>query len=140
MENNDKSNKIDIKKCTCCYYDIINFEDLNLDILIDQKSFENILVYNISYKTLIGSKPLRITFNKIDGVIRVCDETRYLVLFGAEKYDFIEFIYNRIRYLIEIKSGITYVISHDYAKIKIDSYDSLPLEKNIDFIQCYNIC
>ena len=129
-----------ILKCTCCYYDIIKFEDLNLDILVDQKSFENILVYNISYKTLIGSKPLRITFNKIDGVIRVCDETRYLVLFGAEKYDFIDFIYNRIRYLIEVKSGITYVLSHDYAKIKIDSYDSLPLEKNIDFIQCYNIC
>ena len=140
MENNDKSNKIDIKKCTCCYYDITKFEDLNLDILVDQKSFENILVYNISYKTLIGSKPLRITFNKTDGVIRVCDETRYLVLFGAEKYDFIDFIYNRIRYLTEVKSGITYVISHDYAKIKIDSYDSLPLEKNIDFIQCYNIC
>ena len=140
MENNDKSNKIDIKKCTCCYYDIIKFEDLNLDILVDQKSFENILVYNISYKTLTGSKPFRITFNKIDGVISVCDETRYLVLFGAEKYDFIDFIYNRIRYLIEVKSGITYVISHDYAKIKIDSYDYLPLEKNIDFIQCYNIC
>ena len=27
------------------------------------------------------------------------------------------------------KSGITYVFSHNYAKIKIDSYDSLPLEK-----------
>ena len=28
--------------------------------------------------------PLRIRFNKIDGFIRVYDETRYLVLFGTE--------------------------------------------------------
>ena len=62
------------------------------------------MVYNISYKTLIGVKPLRIRFDKIDGFIRVYDRTRYLVLFGDEKYDF---IYNRIRYLIEVKSGIT---------------------------------
>ena len=30
-----------------------------------------------------------------------------------------------MRYLIGVKSGITYVISHSYAKIKADSYDSL---------------
>ena len=32
------------------------------------------------------------------------NETRYLALFGKEKYDF---IYNRIRCLIRVKSGIT---------------------------------
>ena len=102
-------------------------EDFNFDnILIDEKSYENILVYNISYKTLIGAKPLCISFDKIDGFIRVYDKTRYLVLFGSKKYNF---IYNRIRRLISVKSGITYVISHNYAKIKVDSCDSLPLEK-----------
>ena len=44
--------------------------------------------------TLLGAKALRITFNEIDGFIRVYDETRYLVLFGGQKYDF---NYNRIR-------------------------------------------
>ena len=29
-----------------------------------------------------------------------------------------------------VKSGITYVISHNYARIKVDLYDSLPLEKH----------
>ena len=53
-----------------------------------------------------------------------------MVLLGSEKYDF---IYNRIRSLIEVKSGITYVISHNYAKIKANSYDSLPLEKTMTF-------
>ena len=40
---------------------------------------------------------------------------------------------NRIRiiYLINQKDGITYVFSHNYAKIKIDSYDSLPQEKTL---------
>ena len=46
-----------------------------------------------------------------------------------EKHDF---IYNRIRYITALKSGITYVTFHNYTKIKVDSFDSLPLEKNID--------
>ena len=51
------------------YYfdDITKIEDLNLDnILKDEKSYENILVYNISYKTLIDAKPLLIRFDEID--------------------------------------------------------------------------
>ena len=88
-------------------------EEFDLDdILIDEKSYENI----------IAAKPLRIRFYKKDGLIRVSDETGYLVLFESEKYDL---LYNRIRYLIGVKSGITYVISHNYAKIEVYSYDSL---------------
>ena len=129
MESNDKLKEIDIKNRTCYYSDdIIKIEDFNFsNILIDEKSYKNILVYNISYKTLTGAKPLRIRFDKV-GFIRVYDGTRYLVLFGLEKYDAID---NRIRYVIIQKIGITYVISHDYVRIKIDSYDSLPLEKTL---------
>ena len=91
MEINDELKEINTKNCMCYYFDdIIKFEDFHLDnILIDKKSYENILVFNISYKTLIGAKPLRIRFNKVDGFIRVYGGTRYLVLFGTEKYDFI---------------------------------------------------
>ena len=32
--------------------------------------------------------------------------------------------------ILSQKSEITYAFSHNYARIKIDSYDSLPLEKN----------
>ena len=70
---------------------------------------------------------MRIRFNKIDEFIRVYDGTRYLVLFASEKYDY---IFDRIRYIINIKSGITDRVSHNYAKIKVDSFDSL--EKNND--------
>ena len=74
---------------------------------------------------MIGAKALRITFDKVDGFIRVCDETRCLVLFEAEKYDS---ICNWVTYLIGVKTCITYVSSHNYARIKTDSNDSLLLE------------
>ena len=61
MENNEFK-KARIKNRTCYYLDdIIKLEDFDLDnILIDKKSYENILIYSISYKTLIDPKRLRI--------------------------------------------------------------------------------
>ena len=99
MESQHELKEIYIKSCTCYNFGhIIEFEDFDLDnILIDEKLYEGILVYNILYKTLIGTKSLRIIFNKIDGFTKVYYGTRYLVLFTAEKCDF---IYNRIRYFI----------------------------------------
>ena len=41
------------------------------------------------------------------------------------------FFNSRMRYFIGVKTGITYVISHNYGKIKVDSSDSLPLEKTL---------
>ena len=96
--------------------------------MIDEESHENILIYDISHKTLIGSKPLQIRFDKIDGIIRNCDGTRDLPLFGTKKYD----IYDRIRYLMSLKSDITYIFfSHYFVKIKVHSYDSLSIEKTL---------
>ena len=96
--------------------------------MLDEKSHKRILVYDILHKTWVGAKALLIGFDNVDGFIRVYDGTRYLVLFYQEKYDV---IYNRIRYLIGVKSGITYEISHNYAKFKVDSYDWLPLEETL---------
>ena len=59
------------------------------------------------YKTLIGTIPLRIKFDKIDRFIRIYDGARCLTLFGSEKYDG---IYNRIRYLIRLKSKLILMI------------------------------
>ena len=96
--------------------------------MLDEKSHKRILVYDILHKTWVGAKALLIGFDNVDGFIRVYDGTRYLVLFNQEKYDV---IYNRIRCLIGVKSGITYDISHNYAKFKVDSYDWLPPEKTL---------
>ena len=73
---------------------------------------------------------MRIRLNKVDGIDRVDNKTRYLVLFGAETFDF---ICKRIRYLITVKSAFTYVISHNYVKIKADLSDSLYLEKTLTY-------
>ena len=77
---------------------------------------------------MVGAKPLRIRFDKIDGFIIIYDRKGHLVLFGLKKYDA---IYNRIRYLTSQKHGIKYVFSHYYAKIKIGSYVSLSIEKTM---------
>ena len=63
-------------------------------LLIDEKSHKNVLIYDISYKNLIGPKSFQIRFSKIDGFIRIYDGTRYLTLFDSENYDA---IYSRIR-------------------------------------------
>ena len=97
MENNEFE-KVRIKNRTCYYFDdIIKLEDFSVDnILIDENLHKNILIYDISYKTLIDPKLFRVIVDKIDGLIRLDDGTRYLTLFGSEKYDA---IYDRIRIL-----------------------------------------
>ena len=56
---------------------------------------------------------MRIRFDKVNGFIRVYDGTRYLTLFELRKYCV---IFNRIRYLIGVKSGIKYVILYDFIR------------------------
>ena len=57
------------------------------NVLLDEKSYETILIYNVLYKTLTGSKPMRIIYNMVDSVIRDYGGTKYLVLFGSERHD-----------------------------------------------------
>ena len=54
------------------------------------------LIDDISYKTLIRPKPLRIRFDKIDAFIRIHNGTIYLILFEHKKY---AVTYNKIKYL-----------------------------------------
>ena len=70
--------EINVKNRTCYYLDyIINIIIISIiyNISMDKKSYENILVYDISYKTLIGPKSLPIRFDQVDGLIRVTDGT-----------------------------------------------------------------
>ena len=85
MESKDELKEIDIKNCAYYYFDdIIKDIDINFsDILLDENLYENISVYDISYKTSTCPKLLRIRFHKIDGFIRVRGgECTCLVLFG----------------------------------------------------------
>ena len=117
MENNEFQ-IVRVKNRTCYYFDnMIKLEDFHFEIiLIDEKSCEHTLIYDISCRTLIDAKPLCITFDKIDEFIRVYNGTKYLLLLRPEKYNA---IYNRISYILSLKSGITDIFSHNYAKIKL---------------------
>ena len=53
---------------------------------------------------MIGPKPLRIRFNKIDGIIRIYDGPRYLTLFGNKKYHAILYV------IVNANSIVQYVI------------------------------
>ena len=70
-----KIKKVIIKNGTRYYFDeIIKFEDFDSDnIILDEKSNENILIYDVSYKNLIGTKSFGIKFYKIDGFVTVYD-------------------------------------------------------------------
>ena len=41
---------------------------------------ENALIYDISYKTFTGAKPLSIMVDETDAFIKIYDRIRYLVL------------------------------------------------------------
>ena len=68
----------------------------------------------------MGSIPLRSRFTEIDVYIKIFDGIRYLVLFGPGSYD-------------EIYDRITDSINHDFGTIRIDSYNSLTIEKILIF-------
>ena len=66
------------------------------------------------------------TFN-IDGFIMIIDaKIKHLVLFD---YGLLGKICDKIKYLISMKIGITNSINFNFGKIKIDSCNSLPINK-----------
>ena len=128
MESNDELKEIDIKNCVTISMKQIKIEGFDFDdnILFNEKRYKNILVYKFDIKLwLLQNHYLSVSINQM-----------YLLEFMTgldiirpwKKYDA---IYNKIRYFIGQKIDITYVISHNYARVKTDSYDSLPLEKTL---------
>ena len=57
---NDELKNVSIKNRMCYYFnDVIIIEDFDFDnILLDEKSIGNILIYNVLYETLIGHKTI----------------------------------------------------------------------------------
>ena len=94
-------------------------EYINVDrMVLDEKSYENILVYTISYKKCMDAKPLRIRFNKVGEIIKIYNGIRYLKLsnsyslYNEVYYRILNAIFDRMSYLINKKNGITDSINH----------------------------
>ena len=62
-DSDNELKEIDIKNRTCYYFDnVIKIEDFDFDnISIDKKSRKNVVIYKISYKTLVDIKPFSIS-------------------------------------------------------------------------------
>ena len=128
MESIEELKKMKLKIARVNYFDdVIGVTDRDSDfdfndILLNEKLYKekdkNILIYDISYKSSRNAKPLLIRFNKIDGFIKTHNGFRCLV---------------HLKYLISEKSGIKDSINHNFGKIRIDSYNSLPIEKILAF-------
>ena len=133
MKSKNELRETDIKNHVCYYFDdIINGTKINFsNILLDKKLYDNISVYNISHKTPTSPKPLRIRFDKIDGFIIALDgKIKHLILFD---YGLFNKIFDKIIYLINKKSGIRNNINYNFGKIRIDSYNSLPIKRILTF-------
>ena len=90
-----------------------------------------ISVYNILRKTPTGPKPLRISFDKLEGFIIPLDrKIKHLILFD---YGLFNKIGDKIKYLISKKSGTANSINHNFGKMRIDLYNSLPSKKILTF-------
>ena len=110
------------------YYleDIIGVVDRDSDfdfsnILLDEKLYkeknENILwKYDTLYNPSKNAKPLRISFNKIDGFIKTHNLIRCLVLFD---YGWFDKICDRIKYLMSEKTGTIDSIKHNFEKSEL---------------------
>ena len=71
---------------------------------------------------------MHIRFNKIDRFIKIHNGIRCLVLFDYGWFDKI-----CGKYLISEKTGIADSFNHNFGKIRIDSYNSLLMEKILTF-------
>ena len=104
------------------------------------KYYSQVFLDESLHKTSTSLKPLLIKFDKIDGFMKARGELRYFVLsdYGLfdKIYDKIKYLinfYDKIKYLINKKSAVTDSINHNFGKTKIDSYNSLPIEKILSF-------
>ena len=113
-------------------------EDIVDNILFDKNSYEIILAYIILYKKCMDVKLFPIRFDKVDGVIKIYDGIRHFEVSNSynevcsrNNSSLCSAMFDKINYLISEKSGITGSGNHMLAKIIIDSYNSLPIEKSL---------
>ena len=49
-------------------YKAADFDFINM--LLDENSYENVLIYDVLYKTLVGAKPWHSVFNRVNDFVR----------------------------------------------------------------------
>ena len=138
---------INIKKRTYYFYDdMVNIKDFDSNLLKpDKKSFKSIAIYYIGYitkkyKCKINSvNPLYLLVHEVDGFIEEIEGSKYLNITLRDcnnkvlkKY---AEIWSRIKDQIEkINDSKSGEYGKHYMKIKFNSDDDLPLNKQLKFM------
>ena len=134
MKSKNELKEIGIKNRVSYYFDdVINGTKNSFsNNLFNEKLYENISIYKISYKSITAPKALRIRFDKTDAFIISLDrKIKHLVLFD---YGNLVKIYGKIKYLTSKKVVLQIVfINHNFGKIRIDSNNFLPIERILTF-------
>ena len=140
--------QINIKNQTYYFYnDTIDLESFKSNLLkIDKKSYKDIGIYNIrhitvkkiyDYKNIYSVNLLYLRINHANGYIEEKGVNKYLVFDSTDenkellkKYND---VFNGIRDKIKKISGDECDYEKDYMKIKFNSADNLPLNKQLKF-------
>ena len=140
--------QIDIKNRTYYFYnDIIDLKIFDARLLkIDKKSYKNIGIYNIGYITIkkiddyeniYSVNPLYLIIAHASGYIEEKGVNKYLVFDSTDenkellkKYND---VWNGIKNKIKEVSSDRCDYEKDYMKIKFNSDDDLPLNKQLEF-------
>ena len=140
--------QINIKNRTYYFYnDMINIKKFDSNLLkIDKKSYKDIGIYNIGYiaikkiddcETIYSVNPLYLLVNHANGYIEEKGVNKYLIFDSTDenkellkKYND---VWNGIKNKIEEVSSGECDYEKDYMKIKFNSDDDLPLNKQLKF-------
>ena len=123
--------------------DIINIKNfVPNNIEIDEKSYKNILIYYIEYVTIKDLKyvkidsvnPLYLIISKVNRHFEEIIKSKYLMLVpfkeSKEKIKKYEELLSTVRDLIRLTTKNSDDYDEKYMKIKFNSDDELPLNKN----------
>ena len=97
------------------------------------KTFEFITFRNISYILKLQQAQSHCVLGLIkqmDLLYPLDGKIKHLILFGYGQFNK---ICDKLKYLISKKSGITNSTNHNFGKIVIDSYNSLPIKTILTF-------
>ena len=135
---------INIKNRTHYFYDdMVNTKDFDPNLLkLDKKLFKNIAIYDIGYITkknkykIDSANPLYLLVHEIDGFIEEIEGSKYLNISLADsnskvlqkKAEIWSGIKDQVERINGSKSG---EYEKDYMKIKLNSDDDLPLNKQL---------
>ena len=139
--------QIKIKSRTYYFYnDLINIKNFDTKLLkLDKKSFKNIGVYYIEYITKKGEykinsvNPLYLLVHRIEDSIEEKEGSKYLNIASTDSNSEVlkkyEEVWSEIKDWIEqINDGKSKEYGKDYMKIKFNSDDDLPLNKQLKLL------